>query len=250
MLFLINSFTYFFSSGTEAFIKIPQVIPDKAKKGSVAFKTFIADTREGLRYVWNRKGMRVLFLVAAMLYLFIAPMALLLPFYVEDYLKLNASWYGYLLMSLGVGSVLGYVIAGTANVRGRAQSRMIITSLLGAAIAMGILGFLTQPYIVLGVIFLVGLLAGVFMVKATTILQLSSSSKIRGRVFGLLATLTSGLAPLGMGIAGVIADIANKNIPAIYATCGVLVFILAVAMSLSKEARDFLTLGASPESEK
>ncbi|MGD0354125.1 MAG: MFS transporter [Dehalococcoidia bacterium] len=250
MLFLINGFTYLFSSGTEAMIKIPQVIPDKAKKGSVAFKTFIADTREGLHYVWNRKGMRVLFLVAAMLYLFIAPMALLLPFYVEDYLKLNASWYGYLLMSLGVGSVLGYVIAGTANVRGRAQSRMIITSLLGAAVGMGILGFLTQPYIVLGVIFLVGLLAGVFMVKATTILQLSSNSKIRGRVFGLLATLTSGLAPLGMGVAGVIADIANKNIPAIYATCGVLVFILAVSMSFSKEARDFLTLGASPEDEK
>ena len=249
MLFLINSFTYFFSSGAEAMIKIPQVIPDKAKKGSVAFKAFIADTREGLHYVWNRKGMRVLFLVAAMLYLFIAPMALLLPFYVEDYLKLNASWYGYLLMSLGVGSVLGYVIAGTANVRGRAQSRMIITSLLGASIAMGILGFLTQPYIVLAVIFLVGLLAGIFMVKATTILQLSSSSEIRGRVFGLLATLTSGLAPLGMGIAGVIADIANKNIPAIYATCGVLVFILALGMSFSKEARAFLTL-SSPDSEK
>ncbi|MGA9048969.1 MAG: MFS transporter [Dehalococcoidia bacterium] len=250
MLFLINGFTYLFSSGTEAFIKIPQVVPERAKKGSVAFKTFIADTREGLHYVWNRKGMRVLFLVAAMLYLFIAPMALLLPFYVEDYLKLNASWYGYLLMSLGVGSVLGYVIAGTANVRGRAQSRMIIISLLGAAIAMGFLGFLTQPYIVLGVIFLVGLLAGIFMVKATTILQLSSNSEIRGRVFGLLATLTSGLAPLGMGVAGVIADIANKNIPAIYATCGVLVFLLAVAMSLSKEARDFLTLCANPEGEK
>ncbi len=250
MLFLINSFTYFFSSGAEAMIKIPQIIPDKAKKGSVAFKAFIADTREGLHYVWNRKGMRVLFLVAAMLYLFIAPMALLLPFYVEDYLKLNASWYGYLLMSLGVGSVLGYVIAGTANVRGRAQSRMIITSLLGASIAMGILGFLTQPYIVLAVIFLVGLLAGIFMVKATTILQLSSSSEIRGRVFGLLATLTSGLAPIGMGIAGVIADIANKNIPAIYATCGVLVFILALGMSFSKEARAFLTLGAGLDSEK
>jgi MFS family permease len=153
-------------------------------------------------------------------------------------------------MSLGVGSVLGYLIAGTANVRGRDQSNMIILSLLGASIAMGIMGFLTQPYIVLGVIFVVGLLAGVFMVKATTVLQLASRSDMRGRVFGLLATLTSGLAPLGMGIAGVIADLANKNIPAIYATCGVLVLALSIGMAFSKEARDFLTISVNPNPDK
>ena len=250
VLFLINGFTYFFASGSETFIRIPQSMPEQAKKGGVAFKAFISDTREGLHYVWNQKGMRILFLVAALLYLFIAPMNLLLPFYVEDYLKLDASWYGYLLMSLGVGSVLGYLIAGTANVRGRDQSNMIILSLLGASIAMGIMGFLTQPYVVLGVIFVVGLLAGVFMVKATTVLQLASPSEFRGRVFGLLATLTSGLAPLGMGIAGVIADLANKNIPAIYATCGVLVLILSIGMAFSKEARDFLTISVNPNPDK
>ena len=250
VLFLINGFTYFFASGSETFIRIPQPVQDKARKGGAAFRAFISDTREGLHFVWNEKGMRILFLVAACLYLFIAPMNLLLPFYVEDYLKLDASWYGYLLMSLGVGSVLGYLIAGTANVRGRDQSNMIILSLLGASIAMGILGFLTQPYLVLAVIFVVGLLAGVFMVKATTVLQLASPSEMRGRVFGLLATLTSGLAPLGMGIAGVIADLANKNIPAIYATCGILVLALSIAMACSREARDFLTICVNPDPDK
>jgi MFS transporter, DHA3 family, macrolide efflux protein len=245
-LFLINAGTYFFASGSETFIRIPQPLPQEKKKGSAAFKAFISDTKEGLQYVWNQKGMRILFLVAALLYLFIAPMNLLLPFYVEDYLKLNADWYGYMLMSLGVGSVLGYLIAGSANVRGRDQSTLIILSLLGASIGMGVLGFLTQPYIVLGVLFLVGLMAGIFMVKATTVLQLASPSDIRGRVFGLLATLTSGLAPLGMGIAGVIADLANKNIPVIYATCGVLVLLLSIAMASSKEARDFLTICVNP----
>ncbi len=248
LLFLINGITYLCASGSEAFIRIPQPVMEKAK-GS-AFKTFISDTREGLQYVWSRKGMRVLFIVAALLYLFIAPMYMLLPFYVEDYLKLDASWYGYLLMSLGIGSALGYMIAGTANVRGRDQSWMIVLSLLGASIAMGIMGFITQPYIVLGIIFVVGLLAGIFMVKATTVLQLASSSDIRGRVFGLLATLTSGLAPLGWGIAGVVADLANKNIPVIYASCGVLVLALSIMMACSKETRDFLTISVNPNLDK
>jgi hypothetical protein len=35
----------------------------------------------------------------------------------------------------------------------------------------------------------------------------------------------------------------NKNIPAIYAVCGILVFLLSIAMAFSKEARDFLMLG-------
>jgi DHA3 family macrolide efflux protein-like MFS transporter len=242
-LFLINGFTYLFASGAEAFIKIPQVIPEQTKKGSVAFRAFISDTKEGLFYVWNQKGMRILFLVAALLYLFIAPMALLLPFYVEDYLKLDAAWYGYLLMSLGVGSVIGYLIAGSITTRGRTQSNLTIGSLVTASMALGFIGIVQIPPVVLVVIFLVGLSAGIFMVKATTILQMAASSEIRGRVFGLLGTLTSGLAPLGMGIGGVIADLANKNIPAIYAVCGILVFILSIAMAFSKEARDFLMLG-------
>lgn len=239
-LFLINSFTYFFASGCEAFVTIPQKIPQQAKKGDEVFKTFIADTREGLHYVWNQKGMRILFAVAALLYFFISPMALLLPFYVQDYLKLDAAWYGYLLMSLGVGSVFGYLIAGAVTTRGRAQSNLTIGSLLAASIALGVTGLIRVPVIVLAVVFLVGLSAGIFMVKATTILQLSASSEIRGRVFGLLGTLTSGLAPLGMGIGGVVADLANKNIPLIYAVCGLLVLVLSVALVFSKEARDFL----------
>jgi MFS family permease len=176
-LFLINGFTYLFASGAEAFIRIPQVIPEQTKKGSEAFRVFVNDTKEGLFYVWNQKGMRILFLVAALLYLFIAPMALLLPFYVEDYLKLDAAWYGYLLMSLGVGSVIGYVIAGSITTRGRTQSNLTIGSLVAAAMSLGFIGIVQIPSVVLVVIFLVGLTAGVFMVKATTILQMAAATR-------------------------------------------------------------------------
>lgn len=243
VLFLGNGLTYLFASSTEAFVKIPQVIPEKTKKGSEAFKEFVSDTKEGLFYVWNQKGMRILFLVAALLYLFLSPIVLLLPFYVEDYLKLDASWYGYLLMSLGTGSIIGYLIAGAITTRGRTQSNLTIGSLLIASISLGFIGIMQIPSVVLGVIFIVGLTAGIFMVKATTILQLASDKEIRGRVFGLLGTLTSGLAPLGMGIGGVIADLADKNIPVIFSVCGLLVMILSIGMAFSKEARDFLKLG-------
>ncbi len=249
LLFLINSATYLYAAGSESFIKIPQPPVEPEKKSGEAWKSFIRDTKEGLSYVWNEKGMRILFLAAALLHLLIAPMLLLLPFYVEDYLKQNASWYGYLLAAVGAGSVVGYLIAGGINVRGRAQSNLIILSLLGASISLGIVGFITEPFTVLGVVTMIGLTAGIFIVKTTTVIQLAASSEIRGRVFGLLGTLTSGLAPIGMGIAGVIADMANKNIPVIYATCGLLVLAMSVGLALSREARDFLKLDVAHRAE-
>ena len=102
---------------------------------------------------------------------------------------------------------------------------------------------------VLGVVAFIGLAAGIFIVKATTVIQLAASSDIRGRVFGLLTTLTSGLAPIGMGIAGVVADMANKNIPVIYAICGILVLLMSIGLALSKEARDFLAIDESHKSQ-
>jgi len=249
LLFLINSATYLYAAGTESFIKIPQPPVEPEKKSGEAWKTFIRDTREGLDYVWNEKGMRILFLAAALLHLAIAPMLLLLPFYVEDYLKQNASWYGYLLAAVGLGSVVGYLIAGSVNVRGKAQSNLIILSLLGASISLGIVGFITQPFTVLAIVTVIGLTAGIFIVKTTTVIQLAASSEIRGRVFGLLGTLTSGLAPIGMGIAGVIADMANKNIPIIYATCGLMVLAMSISLAFSKEAREFLSLDVTHRAE-
>ena len=251
LLFLINSATYMYAAGSESFINIPRPKPREERKAGEAWKSFIHDTREGLDYVWNEKGMRILFLAAALLHLLIAPLLLLLPFYVEDYLKQNASWYGYLLAAVGLGSITGYLIAGAVSVRGKAQSRMIILSLLGASFSLGIVGFITQPFIVLGVVIIFGVTAGIFIVKTTTVLQLAANSEIRGRVFGLLTTLTSGLAPIGMGIAGVIADMANKNIPVIYAVCGLLVLAMSIGLALSREAREFLALdvahAAAPE---
>ena len=176
LLFLLNSITYFYATGSETFINIPQPLPQKKLNSGEAWKIFVSDTREGLAYVWNEKGMRVLFLAAGLLHFLIAPLILLLPFYVEDYLKQNASWYGYLLAGVGVGSVIGYMIAGAVNVRGRTQSNMIIFSLLGASIGLGVVGFIVQPFMVLGVVAFIGLAAGIFIVKATTVIQLASGT--------------------------------------------------------------------------
>jgi hypothetical protein len=72
-------------------------------------------------------------------------------------------------------------------------------------------------------------------------LQKTTPSTIRGRVFGLLGTLSSALAPVAMGLAGVVADLVNKNILLIYTSCGAILVIIDILLAMNKEYRNFLS---------
>ena len=87
---------------------------------------------------------------------------------------------------------------------------------------------------------LVGAMEGFVMVNITTLLQVTTPSEIRGRVFGVLATISGGLAPLAMGLTGIVADLANHNIPLIYIVSGAMMTLLSILVCLSREFRSFL----------
>lgn len=46
--------------------------------------------------------------------------------------------------------------------------------------------------------------------------------------------------PLGMGLAGVIADLTGQRVPLIFTVSGILVLLTATALSRSKEFRIFI----------
>ncbi|MDD5091236.1 MAG: MFS transporter, partial [Candidatus Wallbacteria bacterium] len=112
-LFLIDGSTYIFSSFSEVFIHVPQNLPAQKPGMSEIMRSFREDTLAGFRFVWERKGMRNMYLVAAVLNFFLVPVIVLLPFYVEDFLKAGTVWYGYLMAAFGAGSLIGYLFAGT-----------------------------------------------------------------------------------------------------------------------------------------
>lgn len=240
VLFLVDGLTYLFSAFSESFITIPQTFREKGEAKNSVFAEFKNDIAEGFRYVWKRTGLRTLLLGASFLNFFLTPIILLLPFYVEDFLKARPDWYGFLLASLGVGAMLGYLAAGVLKLPGTARSMTMIVVLFCQTLGLGLLGLITLPWLSLLVMFLFGVMNGFFNVNIMTVLQISTPSEIRGRVFGLLNTISMGLSPIAMALSGVIADLTNQNIPAIYVTCGVITASLSVALALSKEYRLFL----------
>lgn len=240
LLFLINGLSYFFSAVSESLVKIPQSIPKKSTTWQETFREFQIDTVAGFDYVWSRPGIRAIFMAAAPLNIFAVTIFVLLPFYVEDFLKVGADWYGFLWAAFGLGSLAGYVLASIIKSSGNGRSNFLAFLVVCTSVAFSTLGFVSIPWLSLVVMAVIGMTIGIINVTVITILQITTPSEIRGRVFGLLGTIAHSLSPMAMGIAGIVADLTNHNIPLIYTTCGGILFLVSVSLSLNQKLHNFL----------
>lgn len=249
LLFLANGISYLVSAGSELFIQIPQQAVERASGWKESVRAVKADTVLGFRYAWDRVGMRTLFLYATFQNFFMMPIITLLPFYVENHLGARTDWYGYLIAAFGAGTLVGNLAAGVLRLRPERRRDLLLLSFLlfdGIQIVLAATG---TPAGALAVVTLAGLFQGFGNIHIVTILQLTTPSQVRGRVFGLLATLSGAAAPLGMALAGFAADLTGQNVPAIFATCGAIQLLATAGVVLIRPFREFLAYepaGTSP----
>ncbi len=240
LLFLFDGLSYLLAGLFSSFTTIPQNLPEKKSNFREAAEQVRLDVVEGFRYVWRQPGMRSLFLFAAALNFFFTPVAVLMPFFVEDTLKSTSDWLGYMMAGMGVGSLIGYGLAGWLKFSPKNRSRAMVLSIIAMSGFLGGTGLVTHPVQGLVMLLLLGILNGYININLATILQTTTPSNIRGRVFGLLITISSGLTPIAMGLSGIVADLVDQNIPAIFIGCGVCSIAISLGISFSKAFRDYL----------
>src|SRR6185436_11967496 len=78
---------------------------------------FLRETKEGLRYVWGRTGMRDLVLGACLLNVLGTPIFVLLPFYADTVFGSGAAGYGYLQAAISIGTVVGFLLVGVVPLK-------------------------------------------------------------------------------------------------------------------------------------
>ncbi len=239
-LFLANGLSYLFAAFMESFMRIPQDLPKKGQSREEFFQSFKSDTVEGFRYVWNNSGMKALFLAAGALNFFLVPVGLLLPFYVENFLKARTDWYGFLVAGFGVGAFIGTLLAGAVRATGPGRSNLVIASMFILAVTVGSLGLINIPALALALLCLAGMMAGFVNIMVVAILQMTTPTEMRGRVFGLLNTIGAGLIPISMALGGIVADLTDKQVPLIYLGCGAITAALSLLVSLNRDLRCFL----------
>jgi MFS family permease len=241
VVFLIDGVTFLFSSASECFIRIPQTLPEKGADWRQAARRFAGDARDGFFYIWQKDGLRELVFISAILTFFSTPVIFLLPFYVEDFLGLAPDWYGYLVAAYVAGTMIGYLLAGLVRLNGKTRYLWMAVFITLESAGFALLGLLRDPPLVLLLAFAGGIARGFVTVNITTLLQVTTPSEIRGRVFGFLSAITGALAPAGMGISGFVADLLSQNIPMIYIACGLISAVLALALLSNRRVRWFLS---------
>ncbi|MES1240942.1 MAG: MFS transporter [Acidobacteriota bacterium] len=241
LLFLVDGISYLYAGLCAGFVRLP---PRKAVPASEhPFRDFLGETAGGFRYLWNQPGLRDFIGVASVVNFFGMPIAVLLPFYVELYLKADDKWYGFLMAVIGAGNVAGFILAGTLNLSGKGRQKAILAAMVLAPTFFTILGVVTLPYLALVLVFLGGASLGVVNVYLMSMIQMATPDEVRGRVMGVMMTLTGGLMPLGMVLGGVVGDLTGKNIPLVYTVCGGAALLATLVGAARRDLRDFLANG-------
>lgn len=245
ILFIANGLSFIVSAGTETLIKIPQTMPEKPLGWRNFYAQLMQSTLEGFKYVWQNKGIRTVFIGIATINLFLGPTTVLLPFYVEDMLGKDMEWYGFLMGSMGVGFILGSVLV--SFVKATHYNLLVPIILPLFALTYCGLGFHMPAYGSLLLFLTFGVLVSFFNISITTQIQTKTDSMILGRVFGFLGMLSRSLYPISLGLSGIIADIFDKNVLAIYLGCGLILLIITTAISLNPLYRDYLRTTTTSE---
>ena len=250
ILFLISSFTFLYAAISQVFVDIPQVIPERVGSWKEQFRVFGKDLVEGFRYIKKRPGLRDTVIVSAILAFFSAPVAILLPFFVEDYLRVQIDWYGYILAIFSVGTLSGFIFAGAIKMPASTRGKIMLIFMLAEAIGYSFFAFVRNPYLALVLAFFSGLAQGYILVNVTTILQITTPQEIRGRIFGILATISSSLTPVAMGLAGFVTDLVDQNIPLIFIGSSVIMTAVVLVISLNPNFREFLAADGEIKTEE
>ncbi|MDZ7335931.1 MAG: MFS transporter [candidate division KSB1 bacterium] len=244
LIFLLNGISYHFSAISESFISIPHRNNRRTggwRQQLVGFKQELID---GFRYIWHQKGLREVILAATLINFFTVPIIILLPFFVKAHLNLGDNyrqWFGVLLACYSIGSILGYIFAGASKSSGQIRGKLMILFIILTSAAHGLLGLAGHIYLALALAFFGGFFSGYISVNITTILQWTTPSEIRGRVFGVLTTLVGAVTPVAMGLSGIVADLIHRDLPMIFVFCGAIMAVSSMLIALNQNYRAYLS---------
>ena len=240
ILAMVDAASYCYSAVSSLLIRQEAGAAARPAGRGVARRSFRAELRAVFAYVRATTGLWGVMLVNAGFKFFLAPFTVLFAFYVEGHLHASGDWYGFLLAALGVGAIGGFALAGLVTLGPRRDGLAIVGALVGLSVFLGSLSLAKSPAQAFVLVALAGVMNGYANVKVTTLLQLAVVPEMRGRVFGVFATVTQALVPIATVLAAFASDLSGRNVAIVYAGCGAAMAATALVMAASRSCRAFL----------
>lgn len=189
------------------FFQVPQPERNDLQPGAQGKSTFWQDFRGGFSYVWGWPGLMLIGIMATVINFLLTPAFSLLPILVTKHFNGQAIYLGLLDGFFGVGVIVGGLILGAWG----GFKRRIMTTLMGLfAMGLGcmVMGVLPPSTFVLavGTMLFIGIFQPIVNGPLLAAVQAAVAPEMQGRVFTLIQTMAMAMSPIGLIIAGPIAD--------------------------------------------
>jgi DHA3 family macrolide efflux protein-like MFS transporter len=187
------------------FIAIPQPV---RQAGELASKpSYWQDLSEGFRYVARWPGLLGIILLAMMLNFLLSPSSSLIPLMVRDVFGKGATELGWTEALFGAGTIVaGVILSAWGGFKRRIVTSLYGVILLGLAVVLFGLAPTGLFFLFLAAAFLEGFAQVFANGPLNAIFQATVAPEVQGRVFSLIGAGAAAMMPLGLLVAGPVAD--------------------------------------------
>lgn len=187
------------------FIAVPQPPRDPAV---VVKQSVWQEMRAGFTYIWGWPALVIILVMVMFINFLLTPVHALLPLLVADHFGGGAVQFGWLEAISAAGVVLGGLLLG---IWGGFQRRIITAQLGLIGLGSGVLLMGIAPssafWLAMVAAALTGLMTPITNGSFGAVLQASIAPDMQGRVFAVILSAATAMAPIGLVIAGPISDV-------------------------------------------
>ena len=186
-------------------------------------KNILKDIGEGITYIGKNPILCKVLIFIAVIGIFAMNYNVMIPTFAKNVLMQNERGYGFLMAALGIGSLLGAILAVLRSKKGPRQNIIIIGAFV-ISILLIVLGLCKNFYLVAFMLVIIGFFNVSFSTTANSIMQIKSEDKYRGRVISVYALIFAGSSPIGSLFTGSMSN--SYGTSNAFIICGVIVLLL------------------------
>lgn len=173
--------------------------------GPLRLKNLLVEIKEGVLFIWDNTRLRIIFILFSFISIFIINYSFYIPLLSKQVFGLEASGYGILMTTMGIGSFVGAL---AFSILGKKEPRigiMLSASVLVSAFLIT-LGFMKYNPLLFIVLVFLGLASITYTASVNTTVQLAADQRLRGRVMSIFSLILGGFTPIGSMISGLMSE--------------------------------------------
>jgi MFS family permease len=180
----------------------------RVRAANEASEDILRSIRAGVTYLWGQTGLRFLFMAMAMInFFFTGPLLVGIPVLADQRLPEGAAAFGLLMSAYAGGNLAGFVVGGLLpKPSGRFLGALLVGSLFSFGLVLVCFGWITNTWIDLALILLVGIGNGYLGLVIFTWIQQRTPREMLGRVMSMVMFAGLGLVPLSQILAGAVSS--------------------------------------------